>query len=58
MNAYGGEDRLWLGPEGGPFSLYFENGKEMVYEIWKPPTSVPYKLLTRRRRHQNLRFRG
>ena len=40
MNAYGGEDRLWLGPEGGPFSLYFENGKEMVYENWKTPTSI------------------
>ena len=23
MNAYGGENRLWLGPEGGKFSLYF-----------------------------------
>ena len=23
MNAYGGEDRIWLGPEGGMFSLFF-----------------------------------
>mgnify|MGYP003476614098 FL=1 len=23
MNAYGGENRIWLGPEGGPFSPLF-----------------------------------
>ena len=23
FNNYGGEDRLWLGPEGGPYSLWF-----------------------------------
>lgn len=40
MNAYGGEDRLWLGPEGGPFSLYFETEKEMVYENWKTPAAI------------------
>src|SRR5690606_13428513 len=40
MNAYGGEDRLWLGPEGGPYSLYFEGGKEMVYENWKTPAAI------------------
>ena len=40
MNAYGGEDRLWLGPEGGPFSLYFAPGKEMVFENWKTPAAI------------------
>lgn len=40
MNAYGGEDRLWLGPEGGPFSLYFEKGSEMVYDHWKTPAAI------------------
>src|SRR6185312_10858599 len=24
MNPYGGEDRLWLGPEGGIFALFFK----------------------------------
>ena len=23
MNGYGGEDRLWLGPEGGKYSIFF-----------------------------------
>src|SRR4029453_13486832 len=26
INAYGGEDRFWLGPAGGEFSLVFSNG--------------------------------
>lgn len=37
MNAYGGENRFWLGPEGGKYSLYFDPGKEMVFENWKTP---------------------
>jgi hypothetical protein len=24
MNAYGGENRLWLGPEGGPFPCFLQ----------------------------------
>ena len=23
INVFGGEDRFWLGPEGGPYSLFF-----------------------------------
>jgi hypothetical protein len=40
MNAYGGENRLWLGPEGGVFSLFFKPKAEMVYENWKTPSAV------------------
>lgn len=40
MNAYGGEDRLWLGSEGGPFSLFFKEGKDMEYDNWHTP--APY----------------
>lgn len=40
MNAYGGEDRLWLGPEGGPFSLYFKPGTEMVFDNWHTPPAI------------------
>ena len=39
MNAYGGENRLWLGPEGGKFSLFFKPGARMVFENWKTPAS-------------------
>lgn len=34
FNPYGGEERLWLGPEGGPFSIYFAKGKDQVYANW------------------------
>jgi hypothetical protein len=37
MNGYGGENRLWLGPEGGKFSLYFKAGDSMVFDNWHTP---------------------
>ncbi|MEL6556711.1 MAG: DUF6786 family protein [Bacteroidota bacterium] len=37
FNPYGGEERFWLGPEGGPFSLYFAKGAEQVFDNWKVP---------------------
>nr|WP_294944688.1 DUF6786 family protein [uncultured Mucilaginibacter sp.] len=40
MNAYGGEDRLWLGPEGGPFSLFFKPGTKMEFANWHTPAAV------------------
>jgi len=39
MNAYGGENRLWLGPEGGKFSLFFKKKKKMVFDNWKTPAA-------------------
>jgi len=40
MNAYGGEDRLWLGPEGGKFSLFFKPGTKMEYANWHTPAAI------------------
>ncbi|QNL50576.1 hypothetical protein H8S90_02920 [Olivibacter sp. SDN3] len=40
MNAYGGEDRLWLGPEGGKFSLFFQPGTTMEFENWYTPPAI------------------
>lgn len=37
FNPYGGEERFWLGPEGGPFSLYFAPGTEQVFKNWVVP---------------------
>src|SRR5579859_6402860 len=47
MNAYGGENRLWLGPEGGRFSLFFPKDAEMKFEHWKTPAAFdtePWKV--------------
>ena len=40
INAYGGEERLWLGPEGGQFSIFFPKGAEMVFDNWNTPAPV------------------
>lgn len=49
MNGYGGEDRLWLGPEGGKFSLFFKPGVKQVFENWHTPAAIdtePWKLVS------------
>lgn len=40
MNGFGGENRLWLGPEGGRYSIFFEPGKEQVYDNWHTPKGI------------------
>jgi len=40
FNPFGGEERFWFGPEGGPFSIFFEQGKEQVFENWKVPAVI------------------
>jgi hypothetical protein len=39
MNPYGGEDRLWLGPEGGRFALFFKPGTKMDFDNWHTPAA-------------------
>jgi len=34
FNNYGAEDRMWLSPEGGPFSLWFKPGAEQTLDNW------------------------
>ncbi len=49
INAYGGEDRMWLGPEGGQFSIFFKPGDKMVFEYWQTPAGIdsePWTLLS------------
>lgn len=37
FNNYGGEDRFWLSPEGGPYSLWFAPGVPQTLEHWFTP---------------------
>lgn len=39
MNAYGGENRFWLGPEGGPMSLFFKKGTKQEFAGWHTPAA-------------------
>jgi len=40
FNPIGGEERFWLGPEGGPFSVYFRKGDDQVFSNWKVPAEL------------------
>lgn len=40
FNPVGGEERFWLGPEGGPYSIYFEEGAEQVFGNWNVPPVI------------------
>jgi hypothetical protein len=49
INPFGGEERLWLGPEGGQFSIFFSKGKSFVYENWQTPAfldTTPFNLVS------------
>lgn len=37
FNPVGGEERFWLGPEGGPFALYFKKGDPFDIAHWQVP---------------------
>jgi len=40
INAYGGENRFWLGPEGGKYSVYFAPNAEQVFDNWHTPKPI------------------
>jgi hypothetical protein len=37
IHIFGGEERFWLGPEGGPFALFFPPKVPQTFENWKTP---------------------
>jgi len=50
FNPFGGEDRFWLGPEGGQFSVYHVKGGPFDLEHWYVPPSLdtePFDVLTK-----------
>src|SRR4030066_1556215 len=49
INAFGGEERLWLGPEGGQFSLVFKKGSSFIYYDWQTPAFLdisPFEIVS------------
>ena len=48
MNVFGGEDRFWLGPEGGQFALYFRPGDPFDLDHWQVPRGVRLGRMGRR----------
>ena len=50
INVYGGEDRFWIGPEGGQFSIFFKKGVPFDLENWFTPASIdtePFELVSK-----------
>jgi hypothetical protein len=48
MNAFGGEDRFWMGPEGGQFSIFFAKGAKFEFADWFTPAvfdTLPFKVV-------------
>ncbi|MBN1185407.1 MAG: hypothetical protein JXB49_24190 [Bacteroidales bacterium] len=48
FNPYGGEERFWIGPEGGQFSIYFKKGEEFIFDNWFVPSQIdtePFDLI-------------
>ncbi|HSA00513.1 MAG TPA: hypothetical protein P5055_07215 [Candidatus Paceibacterota bacterium] len=46
INPFGGEDRFWMGPEGGQFSIFFARGAKFELSDWHTPPvldTVPWK---------------
>lgn len=37
---FGGEERFWLGPEGGQYALYFKPGEPFDFKHWKTPAAI------------------
>ncbi len=40
FNNYGGEERFWLGPEGGQFSVFFKPGVSFSFDNWQVPAPI------------------
>lgn len=40
FNPIGGEERFWLGPEGGQYSLYFHQGDSFSIKNWQVPPLI------------------
>jgi len=47
INVFGGEDRFWLGPEGGQYSIFFAKGAKFELSDWFTPAEIdtmPYEV--------------
>ena len=40
FNPVGGEERFWMGPEGGQYSLYFKGGDSFNIAHWQVPAVI------------------
>jgi len=53
INPTGGEERFWLGPEGGQFSLYFKPGVSFDFVNWFVPSVLDTETFTVKEKKKN-----
>jgi len=61
INVWGGEDRFWLGPEGGQYAIFFKPGDAFDLEHWQTPACIDtdaYEVVAKSERHVALRHRA
>jgi len=54
INIYGGEERLWFGPEGGQYSIFFKKGDAFTLDNWYTPKLIdlePFDLVNQTASH-------
>ncbi len=40
INVFGGEERFWMGPEGGQFAIFFAKGAKFEFADWQTPAAM------------------
>jgi hypothetical protein len=58
INVYGGEDRFWIGPEGGQFSVFFKQAAPFDLDHWFTPAAIdtePFELVSKSQNRATLR---
>ncbi len=61
INVFGGEDRFWLGPEGGQFAIFFPPDSPFDLTNWQTPPIIdtePYDLVSSTSTRAFFRKRG
>lgn len=61
FNLYGGEDRFWISPEGGQYSIFFEPDAPMTLANWRVPKLIdtePFDIVERDSHRVQLTKRG
>ena len=47
---FGGEERFWLGPEGGQYAIFFKPGDKFEFSDWRTPAAIDtdaYKMVSK-----------
>jgi hypothetical protein len=49
IHVFGGEERFWLGPEGGQFGIFFAPRTKFDFDHWKTPPAIdtePFQIVS------------